>query len=42
MERWVLGSATSVRNFVKIDAQEGCLCAHLFCMVWCEGEEKYE
>ena len=36
----VFGSATSVRNFVKIDAQGGCLHAHLFCMVWCK-EEKY-
>ena len=26
---------------MKIDAQEGHLRAHLFCMVWCE-EEKYE
>ena len=26
---------------MKIDAQEDCLRAHLFCMVWCE-EEKYE
>ena len=32
-----------MQNFVKIDAQEGCLRAHLFCMVCCEeGEEKYE
>ena len=42
MERWVLGSATSVRNFVKIDAREDCLRARLFCMVWCEEEEEEE
>ena len=27
---------------MMIDAQEGCLRAHLFCMVWCEEVEKYE
>ena len=29
-----------MRNFVKIDAGEGCLRARLFCMVWCEEEEE--
>ena len=28
-----------MRKFVKIDAREGCLHAHLFCMVWCEEED---
>ena len=35
-------SATSIRNFVKIDAREGCLRVRLFCMVWCEEEEEDE
>ena len=40
IERWVIGSATSVQNFVKIDAQEDCLRARLFCMVWWEEEDE--
>ena len=27
---------------MEIDAQEGCLRAHLFCMVCCEEEEEVE
>ena len=39
IERWVLGSGTSVRIFVEINAQEGCFRVHLFCMVCCEGRK---